>query len=309
MEAQRASQPGRGARAAGPPCRPRGFALSCTLAAPAGSRLSWGPPWPLPPTPTPPGPGRSCPPVSRLAAWPRFVASSGSRYCEPPRGELEAGAQAGEGASRDARAGNACGDALWTCPLGGPGRTPALKAGSRLWLCRPGGPQPLGPLRSQITGACHKQRNIFKVKKKKTEKKISHPSPHLHWPLSPRGAAGAETALDPMSWSPTASSHQMLHFGHLPGLFLLNPNHSLFPTAGETPAWRLPQPGMGAGSAAPLAPGPRGASSTPSLRSLSHVPGASSVPRTRPRPRRSPLPASSRLRPGHHHSEPERPGS
>lgn len=149
-----------------------GASRSPARAVPARSRLSWGPPWPLPPMPTPPGPGRSGLPVSRLAAWPRFVASSGSRYCEPPRGELEASARAGEGASRDARAGNACGDALWTCPLGGPGRTPALKAGSRLWLCPPGGPQPLGPLRSQITGACHKQRNIFKVeKKKKTRKK------------------------------------------------------------------------------------------------------------------------------------------
>lgn len=103
----------------------------------------------------------------------------------------------------------------------------------------------------------------------------------------------------------------MLHFGHLPGLFILNPSHPLFPTAGETPCVASPPARHGGrGGSGPGPPGPRGARSTPSqdspncLRPLSHVPGARSLPRARPRPLRSPLPAGGGSRPGPRHSEP-----
>lgn len=137
----------------------------------------------------------------------------------------------------------------------------------------PGARQPLGPLRSQIMGTGRKQRNIFKVKKKNKKKK-SHPLPACPFRslseslanavasatgrLSPRGAAGTETALDHVPWSPTASSHRMLRFGHPPGLFILNSRHPL------SNSWRDHQrgvplsPAWGEGQQQPWPPDPEG---------------------------------------------------
>lgn len=133
---------------------------------------------------------------------------TGSGYREPPRGEPEAGTRAGEGASRDGRAGNAFGAALDLSPRrdGQVGRRPCRQGPSSGFL-PPGGRQPLGPLRGQIMGACRKQRNYFKMKKqinKPPPACLSLPLSELwpapsrgHRPPSPRGAA-----VQKQPWTP-----------------------------------------------------------------------------------------------------------